>query len=218
LIPREELHFGAPAPSFLPLPLLPLRTPQFKALDPKRRAPFGLPACCPAPFQYPIGYITVLDAMQRPASAHSAVVQGDPALSPVVFGVWQGHLALFRHKSSYGKGNRISRGGTRPRGRQALDGTTRSVLVAQSFLLLEHLRTVYSATRGSRKVELLRMIWRTDIHEDEDPVPVISRMREAYNDLTGNSNSDMLDDNSLALAILMALPLSFSTIVQTFTL
>ena len=66
-------------------------------------------------------------------------------------------------------------------------------------------------------MELLRLIWRTDIEEDEDPTTAISKMREAFNDLSTNSSSTF-DDNALAYAILMALPLSYSTLVQTLTL
>ncbi|RXK41468.1 hypothetical protein M231_01176 [Tremella mesenterica] len=88
-----------------------------------------------------------------------------------------------------------------------------TIALSQSGLLLEHLKANYSAARGSRRVELFRLIWRTNIQEDEDPLPVISGMREAYNDLA-SSTKTVFADNDLATAILLSLPPSYSTIVQ----
>jgi len=93
-----------------------------------------------------------------------------------------------------------------------------SSLVAQSRLLLEHLRETYSSARGTRRVELLRLIWRTNITEDEDPTIPITNMREAYNDLISSSNIATMPDLDIASAILLSLPETYSTLVQSFIL
>lgn len=87
---------------------------------------------------------------------------------------------------------------------------------AQSALLLSHLDEQYSAVKDSRQAELYRIIWRTEIEEDEDPAPVIGSMRQAFNDLA--ASKVRVDDSQLAYAILLALPPSFAAIAQAFYL
>ena len=100
-----------------------------------------------------------------------------------------------------------------------LTGTTTSTHVAHSLLLLDHLQEIYSAHRDIRRVELLRLIWRTDIEENEDPIPILSKMREAYSDLTANSTASSPDgDKDLAVAMIIALPPSYSNLAQTLLL
>ncbi|EIW65635.1 hypothetical protein TREMEDRAFT_66358 [Tremella mesenterica DSM 1558] len=54
--------------------------------------------------------------------------------------------------------------------------------------LYDHLRLNYPAARSTRKAELYRIIWHTDI-EEANPITSISAMRRAYNDLTASSVS-----------------------------
>ncbi|RXK36487.1 hypothetical protein M231_06271, partial [Tremella mesenterica] len=92
-----------------------------------------------------------------------------------------------------------------------INSTTPTGLLAKS--LLDHLRTTYSAARATRKAELYRLIWRTDIDES-DPMVSISLMRRAFNDLT--ASSVVLADSQLSYAILIALPSSYATLSSTF--
>ena len=98
-------------------------------------------------------------------------------------------------------------------------GTTTSIHVAHSSLLLDHLQKIYSAHRDIQRVELLRLIWQTDIEENEDPIPILSKMREAYSDLTANSTASSSDSNKdLAVAMIIALPPSYLSLAQTLLL
>lgn len=53
-------------------------------------------------------------------------------------------------------------------------------LPASSHILLSHLQSTYSAILGSRQAELLRIIWRTDLPEGQDPTPHLAQLESAY--------------------------------------
>ncbi|RXK40373.1 hypothetical protein M231_02356 [Tremella mesenterica] len=91
--------------------------------------------------------------------------------------------------------------------------TTASPLGLKAKSLYDHLRLNYSAARSTRKAELYRIIWRTDI-EESNPITSISAMRRAFNDLTASSVS--MADSQLAYAILIALPPTYSVLASTF--
>ena len=58
-----------------------------------------------------------------------------------------------------------------------------------------------------------------DIEENEDPIPILSKMREAYSDLTANSSASSPDGNKdLAVAMIIALPPSYSNLAKTLLL
>jgi hypothetical protein len=71
-----------------------------------------------------------------------------------------------------------------------ITGLVSSKSYAQSYLLLEHLRKAYSAAKASRRIKLLRLVWRTVIEEGEDPSKAMGDMREAFNDLNGAASLD----------------------------
>lgn len=87
---------------------------------------------------------------------------------------------------------------------------------ACSSLLLSYLRATYSANTGSRKAELWRAIWRNDLEEGVDPNVHLSSIRSAHSALLVSGTS--LADSDLAYAILMSLPESYNTVVQSFYL
>ena len=79
-----------------------------------------------------------------------------------------------------------------------------------------HLRDTYSAAKGSRKAELLRTIWRTDLAEGEDPSPHLGKLKSAYSAIV--TAGSKMDDEELAFAILMSLPSSYDPLVQSYYL
>jgi hypothetical protein len=103
-----------------------------------------------------------------------------------------------------------------------ITGLVSSESYAQSYLLLKHLRKASSAAKASRRIKLLRLVWRTVIEEGEDPSKAMGDMREAFNDLNGAASLDnkasSLSDYDLASAILLALPQSFLTLVSALML
>jgi len=85
-----------------------------------------------------------------------------------------------------------------------------------SARLMAYIKATYSATQGSRKAELWRIIWRTDLAEGVSPMARLSSIRTAHSDLVNSGT--VLADSDLAYAILMSLPESYSTIVQSLYL
>ena len=93
---------------------------------------------------------------------------------------------------------------------------TNNLTKASSYVLLSHLVDTYSAARGSRKAELLRIIWRTDLVEGEDPTRHVAKLKSAYSAIVAAGSK--MDDEELAFAILMSLPSSYDTLVQSYYL
>jgi hypothetical protein len=87
---------------------------------------------------------------------------------------------------------------------------------SQSKLLWGHLAKTYSVGSAARKAELLQMIFRTELMEGEDPNPHCAKIRGAFGDSVGKGK--MLLESILAYAILMSLPESYTTLVQTYYL
>lgn len=87
---------------------------------------------------------------------------------------------------------------------------------SQSKRLFDHLATTYSVGSAARKAELLQVIFRTELAEGEDPNPHLARIRGAFGDFVGTGET--LSDSILAFAILMSLPESYVTLVQSFYL
>ena len=87
---------------------------------------------------------------------------------------------------------------------------------ASSYVLLSHLQATYSAIQGSRQAELLRIIWRTDLPEGQDPTPHLAQLKSAYSAIV--TAGATMRDVELTYAILMSLPPSFDPLVQSYYL
>jgi hypothetical protein len=81
---------------------------------------------------------------------------------------------------------------------------------------MEHLALAYSVRSAARIAELLQVIFRTELSEGEDPNPHLARICGAFGDFVGTG--EVLSDSILAFAILMSLPESYVTLLQSFYL
>jgi len=89
-----------------------------------------------------------------------------------------------------------------------------STLSAQR--LLNHLISTYSANTGACQAELYHIMFCTDLAEGENPAPHLAKIKAAYADII--SQGESLSDSVLSFAILLSLPQSYSTLVQSFYL
>jgi hypothetical protein len=60
----------------------------------------------------------------------------------------------------------------------------RATLPSASERSLKHLQETYSAARGSRRAELLAIIWRSQLVEGEDPTVHTGKLKSAYSAIT----------------------------------
>ena len=94
--------------------------------------------------------------------------------------------------------------------------TTTTPAPAVSYLLLTHLTVTYSAVQGARKAELLSTIWHTKLAEGDDPSPHLAKLKAAFTSIV--TAGSRMSDEELTYAILMSLPPSYNTLVQSFYL
>jgi hypothetical protein len=88
---------------------------------------------------------------------------------------------------------------------------------AASLRLMRHLTTTYSASRGSRRAELLAIIWQSHLAEGDDPTVHTSKLKSAFTAISTATGSGM-NDQDFCFALLMSLPPSYNTLVQTYYL
>ena len=94
--------------------------------------------------------------------------------------------------------------------------TTTTPAPAVSYLLLTHLTVTYSAVQGARQAELLSTIWHTKLAEGDDPSPHLAKLKAAFTSIV--TAGSRRSDEELTYAILMSLPPSYNTLVQSFYL
>jgi len=98
----------------------------------------------------------------------------------------------------------------------SLEAATNASLPA-SFRLMQHLTNTYSAARGSRRAELLAIIWQSHLSEGDDPTVHTAKLKSAYTAI-GTATGSGMNDQDFCFALLMSLPPSYNTLVQTYYL
>lgn len=90
------------------------------------------------------------------------------------------------------------------------------VSTADSLGLWTELKDQYSASVGSHQAQLLQQMWLLPVEEGENPSKRLAEIRSAHAQL--NSSGEHLSDQMLAYCMTLALPESFTPIIQSLWL
>ncbi len=88
--------------------------------------------------------------------------------------------------------------------------------ISSAQRLLNYLISTYSANTGARQAELYHIMFQTDLAEGKNPALHLAKIKAAYADTV--SQGESLSNSVLSFAILLSLPQSYLTLVQSFYL